>query len=96
MLLPLSAAQQLAMRRNVEKLVAFRLGAAQAQAALPLLAAAAAPAPQQLAAVRDEIVRLLSHVLSEESVAPWLAEFVDGRFSLYPPCGTQACCGNPP
>ena len=78
--LPLSPTQQLAMRRNVEKLIVEELGAAKARALLggTIVDAAKLPAdaPPVLATVRS----LLAHVLPEQQIVPWLAELVDGRY----------------
>lgn len=82
-LLPLSPTQHLAMRRNIEKLVATRLGAHAAQAAMPQLAATA-PADAALATLREEIVGLLSHVMPLTEVDGWLEELVAGRFGVRP------------
>ena len=96
--LPLTASQHLAMRRNIERLLAQRLGARQAQAVLPLLAQpgtpppppggapstenaeAAAPEAALVAALREEVTRLLGHVMKEEEVGAWLIELAEGRF----------------
>ena len=79
--LPLSDYQQLAMRRNIEKLVAAELGAGEAQKALALLASNSnAPETADVKRVRKEIKRLLSHVMSEDEVPKWLDELVVGRF----------------
>ena len=86
-LLPLSATQHLAMRRNIEKLVADRLGASKAQAALPQLGSASEVPGGEVAELRTEITRLLSHVIPEGEVDGWLAELVAGRFGLPPPEG---------
>jgi hypothetical protein len=79
--LPLSPTQHLAMRRNVEKLVGAKLGAARAQEALPLLVAA--KPPPDVAELHEEVRRLLSQVLPEGHVDSWLEELVDGRFSIW-------------
>ena len=79
--LPLSADQHLAMRRNVERHVADKLGARRAQADLPLISRAQPPA--ELAALRAEVCKLLAHVMgSREEVDAWLSELVAGRFEL--------------
>ena len=82
-LLPLTPSQHLAMRRNIEKLVAAKVGAKNAQAALPELASSAPAA--NVAALRKEIVPLLTHVMSPEAVEEWLNELVAGRFDCAPP-----------
>ena len=97
--LPLSEHQHLAMRRNIEKMIAAELGPKAAQAALPLLAkdgedlaaalrtpegAGGAAGAQKVAAVRAEVVRLLSHVLAEKEIEPWLRELTEGRFDTAP------------
>jgi len=79
--LPLSPDQHLAMRRNVERHVADKLGARRAQADLPLISRAQPPA--ELAALRAEVCKLLAHVMgSREEVDAWLSELVAGRFEL--------------
>ena len=93
--LPLSGHQHLAMRRNIEKMIASKTGARAAQLALPLLAepdaalrAAKAEAEGQgggaaadvVSALRAEVVGLLGHVLAKGEVDGWLRELVDGRF----------------
>ena len=81
--LPLSASQHLAMRRNIEKLVAGKLGPAKAQAILPQLASDAdAAASKEAVDLRAEITKLLSQVLPEAEVDPWLKELTTGRFAL--------------
>ena len=84
--LPLTAAQQLAMRRNIEKLVAEKLGPKAAHEALPRLASAeACDGDAELAALRDDVVGLLTHVMGPEEVDPWLAELTAVRFECVPP-----------
>ena len=85
-LLPLSASQHLAMRRNIEKLVAQKLGASAAQLVLPLLAShtdaeqPAESAVPEVGALREEVTRLLTHVMPAADVPAWLCELVEGRF----------------
>jgi hypoxia-inducible factor 1-alpha inhibitor (HIF hydroxylase) len=84
--LPLSASQHLAMRRNIEKLVAQKLGATKAQLVLPLLAShtdaeqPAESAVPEVGALREEVTRLLTHVMPAADVPAWLCELVEGRF----------------
>ena len=79
--LPLADAQHLAMRRNIEKLVAQAVGAAAARTALPALARDAADLPPDVAAMRTEVVELLGYVLPKEEIDGWLRELVEGRFA---------------
>ena len=79
--LPLSETQHLAMRRNIEKLVAQAVGAAAARTALPALARDAADLPPDVAAMRTEVVELLGYVLPKEEIDGWLRELVEGRFA---------------
>ena len=93
MMLPLSAAQHLAMRRNIERLVATKLGAVKAHEAMPLLAASK---PHALVAdLRKEIVQLLAHVIPEAEIDDWLRELTDGRFSIPQPEGGAAPPASP-
>ena len=80
LVLPLSGHQHLAMRRNIEKLVANKLGPKQTQAALSCLAAAKEDEHAELTQLRKEVSALLGHVMQPEEVDPWLAELTSGRF----------------
>ena len=83
----MSASQHLAMRRNIEKLVADKLGAEQAQAVLPKLAE---PKPQDdsIRELREEIASLLGHVMGAHEVDTWLEDLTAGRFNI-PAAGDQ-------
>ena len=87
-ILPLSATQHLAMRRNVEKLVVSKVGAKEAQRILPLLAASL-PTEALVSELRTEIVTLLANVLPPQRIDEWLRELTDHRFDLGVPDGTQ-------
>ena len=78
--LPLSEAQRLAMRRNIEKLCGSSLGARKAQRLLPTLASSSPPA--EIAGLAAEIRKLLAHVLPAEQIDPWLRDLVERRFEL--------------
>ena len=80
LILPLSPSQHLAMRRNVEKIVADILGAREAQRALPLLASDSPP--EVLQPVHTKVMELLAHVMKVEQIHPWLGELADGRFNI--------------
>ena len=87
-ILPLSATQHLAMRRNVEKLVVSKVGAKEAQRILPLLAASL-PTEALVSELRTEIVTLLANVLPPQRIDEWLRELTDHRFDLGVPDGSQ-------
>ena len=88
--LPVSPSQQLAMRRNIEKLVADKLGPRDARRVLPLLAQPpdantyqfTSPPFEEVRALHEEVCTLLRHVMKPEEVQPWLAELTDRRFTF--------------
>ena len=80
LVLPLTEAQHLAMRRNIEKLCVHTLGARRAHALLPQLPHGSPPG--ELAALRADVRKLLAHVLCEDEIDAWLHELVDHRFEL--------------
>ena len=82
--LPLSDGQQLAMRRNIEKLVGQQVGPKAAQRWLPKLATDAADLPAEVASLRATVRKLLGHVMPEPEIDPWLRELVESRFDLGP------------
>ena len=83
-MLPLNDSQQLAMKRNIEKIVGQQVGPKAAQRWLPKLAGDAADLPAEVASLRATVRKLLVHVMSEREIDPWLRELVDCRFDLGP------------
>ena len=73
--LPLLPHQDLAMRRNIERMVGDRLGARAAQLALPSLPS---PKTAEAKALREEVVHLLRHVVAEENIDEWIEGLVGG------------------
>ena len=73
--LPLLPHQDLAMRRNIERMVGDRLGARAAQLALPSLPS---PKTAEAKALREEVVHLLRHVVAEENTDEWIEGLVGG------------------
>ena len=76
--LPLKEGQVLAMRRNIEKLVAGKAGDEHAREVLSqILEPDPAPLVKE---IRDTIKQLLLHVMPEKAIDGWLRDLVLGRY----------------
>lgn len=78
--LPLSPAQHLAMRRNIEKLITDALGVHEARALMASGLIHADELPADAPPVLKQVRALLAHVMAQEQITPWLRELVEGRF----------------